>query len=332
MSNTNKPKSKDMVQRGNKQPDYPGAAAFVVGRMLDPFLQYGILANDWGRTAIETLGGTTLPRGPPLITHTRLDRLGLSPYRTILLSMSVASMAKQNFHRLTIMQETMAVGPALMVSAFNATMNTANSLLFLCAQTSASVNGEHFPQTPLLVGAGMFTVGLSIELLSELQRHVFKKDPANKGRVYTGGLWSLSRHVNYFGYTIWRAGYALAAGGWTWGVTVGALLAYEFTQVTIPMHQQYMEEKVSANCRTIVGIYADFIHSIVWQRLRAIRTCNTLQIRSVRLLDVHESRWKDWYQEIERLRVMFCDGIVLSLTFHRVVERFMTSNITAIPL
>ena len=154
-------------------------------------------------------------------------------------------MLKQNLHLLTIMQEQMPPANGAIIGAFNAVWNSLNSLFFICAQTSASVNGEHFPQTPLIVGSTMYVLGLTIELSSELQRHAWKRDPANKGKVYEGGLFGLSRHVNYFGYTMWRAGYALAAGGWTWAGVTAAFFAYDFTQRGIPVLQHYLEEKVS---------------------------------------------------------------------------------------
>lgn len=62
----------------------------------------------------------------------------------------------------------------------------------------------------------MYMTGLLIEALSEQQRHNWKKDPANKGKVYGAGLFRLARNINYLGYTLWRAGYATAADGWTW--------------------------------------------------------------------------------------------------------------------
>ncbi|TKA59782.1 hypothetical protein B0A55_11690 [Friedmanniomyces simplex] len=237
-------KARDNVQRGVRRPNLPGTATFFGLRTADPFLQYQILGNGLGSGLIEALRGTPLPKGPPLVTNTFLDHyVGLSPYRTILLAMSMGSMVKQNFHLTTIMQEEMPPLNGAVVSAFNTVMNSLNSLFFITAQTSASVNGEHFPQTPLIVGSVMYTAGLFIEWYSELQRHLWKKDPANKGKVYDAGLFGLSRHVNYFGYTMWRAGYALAAGGWIWGATVGAWFVYDFTQRGIPVLQHYLEER-----------------------------------------------------------------------------------------
>lgn len=179
------------------------------------------------------------------MTNTPFDRLGLSPYRSILFGMSVGSMLKQNIVLLTMTQEEMTPLGSTVVGVLNAVFNSINALLFICSQTSASVNGEHFPQTPLLVGSTMYVAGLFIEWFSEVQRTAFKKDPANKGKIYEGGLFGLSRHINYFGYTLWRSGYALAAGGWVWAAVVGAFFTYDFTQRGIPVLQHYLEERVS---------------------------------------------------------------------------------------
>lgn len=196
-------RAKDNIQRGIKTPSYAGTLTFVGARALDPFLQYSILAKGFGSTMIEKVGGSVLPQGPALITNTPLDSiLGLSPYRSILFGMSVGSMLKQNIHITTIMQEQMPPQFGLAVGAFNSIFNSLNSLAFICAQTSASVNGEHFPQTPLIVGSILYVLGLSVELGSEVQRHMWKKDPKNKGQVYEGGLFGLSRHINYFGTSL----------------------------------------------------------------------------------------------------------------------------------
>ena len=265
MSSKDDKKPFDLIDRGNKGRNYLGTATFFGLRAADPFLQYQILRHDLGSSLIQRLGGTTLPRGPPLITNTPLDDVvGLSPYRSILLAMSVGSMLKQNFHLLAIMQEEMSPKAGASVGAFNAVFNSINSLLFICSQTSASVNGEHFPQTPLIVGASLYAVGISVELGSEIQRAMYKRDPANKGKVYEGGLFGLSRHINYFGYTLWRSGYALAAGGWLWGVTVAAWFTYDFTQRAIPVLQDYLEGRVSLGACHVLLNHVNADMSVVW--------------------------------------------------------------------
>lgn len=59
-------------------------------------------------------------------------------------------------------------------------------------------------------GIAMFATGLLIETLAESSRKRFKKDPKNKGKIDDTGLWSIVRHPNYMGYTLWRSGITLA--------------------------------------------------------------------------------------------------------------------------
>lgn len=158
-------------------------------------------------------------------------------------------MLKQNFTLLTTQQEEMTPVFSAQVGVFNAVCNSINSLLFITSQTSASVNGEHFPQTPLIVGSALFASGLFIEAFSEIQRAAWKKDPANKGKVYDGGLFGLSRHINYFGYTLWRTGYSMAAGGFTIGALTAGLFTFQFLKVSIPELQSYLEKRVSSRFR-----------------------------------------------------------------------------------
>lgn len=48
---------------------------------------------------------------------------------------------------------------------------------------------------------------------------LFKRNPENAGRIYTGGLWGYSRHPNYFGEcVVWWGIFLIACSidyGWT---------------------------------------------------------------------------------------------------------------------
>ena len=61
------------------------------------------------------------------------------------------------------------------------------------------------------VAVGLFVLGACLNTGSELARDRFKKDPANKGRLYTQGLFALSRHINFFGDVLWVTAYAIVA-------------------------------------------------------------------------------------------------------------------------
>ncbi len=67
-------------------------------------------------------------------------------------------------------------------------------------------------------GLVVFGIGFLIETVGDYQLTVFKKDPANNGKIITTGLWQYTRHPNYFGEALvwWGISfYALSIpGGW----------------------------------------------------------------------------------------------------------------------
>lgn len=49
------------------------------------------------------------------------------------------------------------------------------------------------------VGWAIFSFGFLVQLVSDAQKMRFRADPRNKGKVCSSGLWSWSRHPNYYG-------------------------------------------------------------------------------------------------------------------------------------
>lgn len=244
------PAQGDLIQRGDKRRNVLGTTTFVGARALDPFFQYAILGRGLADKLVSTLGSSTLNQGSTSNTgYAVLDNLQLSPYRLIILSMAVGSSAKHIIWKLLIGEENMGPVPAIEVGIFNTIFNTVNSLLFISTATSLvhgrgeGLNRAGQSGLPLKLGTGMFAVGITVELLAELQRMVFKREPANRGKPYTGGLFGAARHINYTGYTVWRAGYALAAGGWVWGAITGAFFAYDFSQRAVPAIDTYCKQR-----------------------------------------------------------------------------------------
>lgn len=52
------------------------------------------------------------------------------------------------------------------------------------------------------VGLAVWIVGFFFEVLGDSQLKKFKKNPRNKGKIMNKGLWSLTRHPNYFGEVV----------------------------------------------------------------------------------------------------------------------------------
>ncbi|MFF7240051.1 DUF1295 domain-containing protein [Streptomyces collinus] len=65
-------------------------------------------------------------------------------------------------------------------------------------------------------GTALWAVGLFFEAVGDAQMARFKADPANRGRIMDRGLWSWTRHPNYFGdFLIWWGLFLIACdGGW----------------------------------------------------------------------------------------------------------------------
>jgi len=83
------------------------------------------------------------------------------------------------------------------------------------------------------LGAGIWVLGFTFELVADMQLSRFKKNALNKGRFLTAGLWRYSRHPNYFGEAVqWWGVFLIACSvekGWITfysALTVTLLLRY----------------------------------------------------------------------------------------------------------
>lgn len=73
-----------------------------------------------------------------------------------------------------------------------------------------------------------WAIGFFFEFFGDWQLASFKANPRNKGKVLNTGLWSYTRHPNYFGDALqWCAFFlfALAAGGW-WSIISPLVMAW----------------------------------------------------------------------------------------------------------
>ncbi|WP_404405453.1 DUF1295 domain-containing protein [Pelagibacterium halotolerans] len=98
---------------------------------------------------------------------------------------------------------------------------------------------------PASLGIALFALGAFLNTASEIQRDAFKKKPENKGKLYTGGLFGLSMHINFFGDILWVTGYALVAGN-PWGGLIPVGLTLFFAFYNVPQLDRHLAARYGA--------------------------------------------------------------------------------------
>ncbi len=100
-----------------------------------------------------------------------------------------------------------------------------------------------------VIGVVVWLVGFGIEALSDQQKSAFRADPANKGTFITTGLWSRSRHPNYFGEVLLWVGVAIVAlpalQGWQYVTLISPVFVYLLlTRISgLPMLERSADRK-----------------------------------------------------------------------------------------
>jgi len=98
-------------------------------------------------------------------------------------------------------------------------------------------------------GWAMWALGMTIELAADYQKTVFRSNEANKGTFIRSGLWSISRHPNYFGEILLWAGLYVSASSVFSGYQYLAVLSPVFVYLLItklsgvPMLEKAGEKK-----------------------------------------------------------------------------------------
>ena len=112
------------------------------------------------------------------------------------------------------------------------------------------------------LGIGIWAFGFIFEVVADYQKTKFRRDPNKKDEFITHGLWSWSRHPNYFGEMLLWSGIAVLSApvltGWQWVGLVSpvfvALLLLKVSGVELleargrkrwgqnPNYQRYLEQ------------------------------------------------------------------------------------------
>lgn len=228
---------RDLVRgRGERGSSPLGTSIFVGLRLLDAFVIQRVLQtwdplpNTLVRLGLVSNHATT--KAAIKVSESLFK--SLAPFQSIIWAMSIGSAVKQIIWILGISKEPMYWDGALMICAFNTILNGMNTVA-----ASMVDDNPTWTASAVMVATPLYAAGILVELISEIQRKRFKDDPRNEGKPYAGGLFGYARSINYFGYTVWRAAFALAGGGWVWGAVVALGFAKDFGSRAIPVMDRY---------------------------------------------------------------------------------------------
>ena len=100
-----------------------------------------------------------------------------------------------------------------------------------------------------IVGIVTWSIGMLVEVVADRQKSAFKADDANQGKFINVGLWSWSRHPNYFGEIVLWTGMAVVAlpvlQGWQWATLLSPIfVTILLTRISgIPMLEAKADER-----------------------------------------------------------------------------------------
>ncbi|MGE5796192.1 MAG: DUF1295 domain-containing protein [Ignavibacteria bacterium] len=118
--------------------------------------------------------------------------------------------------------------------------------LFIVYMTFSFTGGTNSNNhsAPFYTGAALYIIGSFINTISEYRRYKWKKNIGNKGKLYTGGLFRYSRHINYFGDVVLFTGFAILTGSVYPFIVPAAMIAL-YVVVNIPLLESYLHERYS---------------------------------------------------------------------------------------
>jgi len=120
-------------------------------------------------------------------------------------------------------------------------------LTLACALAALTAAGPARPGPLAVAGTLVWIGGFAVEAVADRQKRAFRRDDANRGRFISHGLWSWSRHPNYFGEIVLWCGVALIAlptlAGWRYVTLISPLFVFLLlTRVSgVPMLEQHAE-------------------------------------------------------------------------------------------
>jgi len=107
------------------------------------------------------------------------------------------------------------------------------SLCSLCAITGIASDTGIIVNNIFYIGLVMFIGGFAIEIVADQQKTAFRAIPENRNKFITSGLWSKSRHPNYFGEIALWTGVAVMSFSSLSGIEYLTLISPIFTYLLL---------------------------------------------------------------------------------------------------
>ena len=98
-------------------------------------------------------------------------------------------------------------------------------------------NSDSVTDLFFIIGLTIVIIGFIIEVVADMQKRKFRTNISNKGQFISSGLWSISRHPNYFGEMMIWIGMSF--------VTIPILIGWQFITLISPIFVIFLLTKVS---------------------------------------------------------------------------------------
>lgn len=98
-------------------------------------------------------------------------------------------------------------------------------------------NSDSVTDLFFIIGVRIAIIGFIIEVVADMQKRKFRTNISNKGQFISSGLWSISRHPNYFGEMMIWVGMSFA--------TIPILIGWQFITLISPIFVIFLLTKVS---------------------------------------------------------------------------------------
>lgn len=98
-------------------------------------------------------------------------------------------------------------------------------------------NSDSVTDLFFIIGVSIAIIGFIIEVVADMQKRKFRTNISNKGQFISSGLWSISRHPNYFGEMMIWVGMSF--------VTIPILIGWQFITLISPIFVIFLLTKVS---------------------------------------------------------------------------------------